>query len=1075
MSKSGTTWDTHQDRLKLELQNQEAKRFERLASALISRLLDVTIAVASSGSQHGADAGTAGRQGRRLRWECKRYGDTSRLRERELLGEIDQALDRDEALEAWFLVASCEVPEQIQQTLIQHGEKKGIPIVIIDWGQDHEVTSLAALCAFAPDVVEKYCSEVAGEEALALQDVSADTIHRLRRELQSWCLGFEEIRARSFEKLDRIWSCRDTSYAELGQNAAGGAQAKKVRRIDVHEALNAWWQGLERDAGPVAVIGIEGVGKTWATLDWLIDSKDDQPIVLLMPSSAATIVSNDVTESGIKSLLARRLSELTQVRDHEHWFRRLNYLLNRPEDEGPVLTVFFDGLNQEPSVRWLRILQILGGDAFTKQVRVILSTRNHHFEEKLRHSAKPIRVDPFDKEPGGELDRMLEFEGLRQVDLSEDAIEWASIPRLFSIVVNLRERLGGPDQITVHRILWEYGRDTLGERDERSFSDQDWKDWLIKISKEHRDRIPAYSLEGLAETVGRLDLNTDQVHARLSDIIDGPFAIRDEERSLKFDPVFVAHALGVALLAHFHSETTLPFETLKEKLLEWIDPIASLDESADILRAAANILVAQGRAEEAPVSGVVITAWLQRQNIPEEHLKELASLAPLFPSALLDAVEHSGGNYHDPARLRAVNALRGIPRTDRTALTSIVARTKRWMSAVPQDVVDSQTRIVVGVELSSVNHSPESLKVAVPSIIEGFPLTETLPIFEAEAITSILVGRPSECWEGLRWLCLFNKVDPDEMTTALRRLSEEVLYRQPESGVNPDLPKRSAIRLLRLTGRSEDEDTAASIYVNTERKYTYEKDYLPRPGRSLFVLERRHAETALNDTELTLVSRVQRTKELWLDPAFEPPVSFVEELRAATDCIDVEQIRRSRGTTTEDYVLRELEPALARCAPELLADLIRRKMQSNATCPPKSRYWSAGGVTDHLILAGKEEEVAARALRLGGREVDETNEAFASSRLLLMEVRDLEAQAQYHTLIQADLKYILRDFSEILRPLNSDDIDALIVYYHQGSQKKQDDLLTLLSCRPQGLSDSALVMGSILCKTRQRRIPRCSV
>ena len=87
-----------------------------------------------------------------------------------------------------------------------------------------------------------------------------------------------------------------------------------------------------------------------ATLDWLIGRESDQPIVLIVPSSSATTVTKDVTETGVKHLLARRLYELTKVRDPNHWFRRLNYLFNRPGDEGPVLTVFFDGMNQEPSV-----------------------------------------------------------------------------------------------------------------------------------------------------------------------------------------------------------------------------------------------------------------------------------------------------------------------------------------------------------------------------------------------------------------------------------------------------------------------------------------------------------------------------------------------------------------------------------------------------------------------------------------------------------------------------------------------------------------------------------------------------
>ena len=96
------------------------------------------IAVAKSGFQYGGDAGTAGQQGRRLRLECKKYSDTSYLNDRELLGEIDQALERDQALEAWILVATRTVSEQLWHSLVQKGERIGVPIVIIDW-TNHEI------------------------------------------------------------------------------------------------------------------------------------------------------------------------------------------------------------------------------------------------------------------------------------------------------------------------------------------------------------------------------------------------------------------------------------------------------------------------------------------------------------------------------------------------------------------------------------------------------------------------------------------------------------------------------------------------------------------------------------------------------------------------------------------------------------------------------------------------------------------------------------------------------------------------------------------------------------------------
>lgn len=1063
----------NQEKLKQELQKvPKASKLEDLAAALIGRLLDVPIAVAKSGFQHGADAGPAGQQERRFRLECKKYSDNSSLSERELLGEIDQALARDEALEAWVLVATCCVSEQIRQSLNQKGERLGVPVLIIDW-MGHEVVPLAALCAFAPDLVEKEFSKEAGAAARALQPISEEAIERLRRDLQSWCLGFETIRMHSHDKLDEIWNSSRESKAVLGQDVAGGAQQKKVKRSAVHEALDKWWQRAARDDAPAGVVGLEGAGKTWATLDWLIDSKDEQPIVLMIPSSAAVTVSN-VSETSVKQFLADRLYEMSRgsVRSHEHWLRRLDRLLARPTDGGPVLTVFLDGLNQEPSVPWLLVMKVLQGDIFAGRVRVIVSTRTHHFEEKLSGLrglavlAERVDVDLYDTAPGSELDQMLEFENLTQADLHPDVIEWARNPRLFKLVVRFRDRLVEAGQITVHRLLWEYGRDAFGERAGKSFSEGEWKDWLKEIAQKRRSckGIQGYSARLLGETVNRSDLTKSEVYARLSDIIDGRFATRNASGDLQLAPAVIAHALGVALLNYLDQVTPPKFDNLNAELTKWLDPIAGLDEQTEILRAAVSILVEQGCVAKAPVPGVLVTAWLQSQNIPDEHRQELADLAPQLPNALLDAVEHSDSHAHDSARFWAVNALSKISRDDSAVLDMIVEQSCRWLSVVSCDGDRQSDRLkrligsdtlgpitVIGVELEQVDQSFNLLKAVVPLIIEGFPLANALPIFETAAV-ALAVGDRSSCWDGLKWLCLLNEVDSDETATALRGLSEEISRRQPEQGVHPDLPKRIAALLLWLTGQDEDEDAAVSMDPGIDRPLTYEKDYLPQPGRSWFPLERRHAQSVLTDTELPLHFRIQRTAELWLDPSFEPPASFVEEVRVAATCIDVEKLNRHGDLTSEDYDFERLEPVLARCAPDLLADLIRRKMRSMATCPPESRHWSSIHATGHLVLAGEDEAAAARALRLSGGDGDDDHTA---NDLLLVEIRDLDAQDQFDKLIHADLKYISTKFAKILRPPTPADIDALIARYADGSLKQQRDLLTLLSIHPVELTDAA--------------------
>lgn len=1070
----------NQSNLKNELQNDpKHSKLEKLAAALISRLLGVPIAVAKSGFQHGGDAGPAGRQGRRFRLECKKYSDTTSLSDRELLGEIDQALARDTALEAWFLIATRNVPEQLRQELTQKGEREGVPVEIIDW-EDRELAPLAALCAFAPDIVKAEFSEEAEKLAYALQPVSTDTIEMLRRNLQSWCLGFNILRNSSHDKLRKIWNSPKESNAYLGQDAAGGAHTKRIRRNSVHQALSDWWLAPAKIDSPAAVIGWDGVGKTWIALNWLIETIDEQPIILVVPSSAAANLSS-ISETTIKQFLANQLYELSGVRDTAHWLRRLDYLFMRPTDEGSVFTIFFDGLNQEPSIQWLNLLKILQSEIFSTKIRVIISTRKHHFENKLGRlrslisAAKSIQVDNYDTTPGGELDQMLVFEGLTQADLHPDLIELARTPRLFALVIRFRDRLIEAGQITVHRLLWEYGRDTLGVRAGRSFSEEEWQAWLKEIAQKYRNGIKEYTTKSLGETVSRFDLKESENYARLSDIIDGRFAEPDPSGNLLLTSTVIEHALGVALLTHLDSVADTSFTSLYTALTQWLDPIAGLDERAKILRAAVSILVEQD-SKPSIQAEVLVTAWLQTQNATDNHRKELAALAPNLIDALLTTIEHSDNDAQASARHWAVNALKAIPRENHHAATTIFDRISQWFKVISRDVyphqgadyeknrsegfirrigMDQSKEITVaGVKLVLVDQYDGTLQLTAPSIIEGFPLADALPIFEAAAITLAIRNR-CEGWDALKWLCLLNEIDPDETTLALRKHAESIQQRQPEPGINPGIPDRIATLLLVLIGQESDETVAAMIDPRIDRWYTYEKDYLPNPSHSFFALERRHANLALNDTDSSLSWRVQKTNEFWFDPAFQPPAYFITEIKKHLASIEVNKLNRHDHYTSEDHKFEQLESCFARCTPDLLADRMRHKIQGIASFPAGSRYWSALHVTDHLLLSDTEAATAAKTLRLSTTEIDDTHESFVAIQLLMVEILKLDSKSQFHTIIDANIECIFDNIKEVLRPPSSDDVDALITHYANGSSKQKNDLLLLLSIHSVKLSDHA--------------------
>ncbi|MYB26932.1 MAG: restriction endonuclease [Candidatus Dadabacteria bacterium] len=1069
-----------QEKLKCELQDGDGSKFERLVAVLLDRLLGVLITVAGKGPQYGGDGGPAGQQGRRFRFECKKYADTTRFNERELYGEIDQALIRDEKLEAWVLVTTGSVKEQIRQSLFQKAEKIGVPILILDWPDGNELSQLATLCAYAPDLVKSEFSEEAGDLAQALRPVSENSIERLKRDLQSWCLGFEMLRGISHEKLEKIWNSPQEATAEFGQNAAGGSQVKKIKRISVHNALTSWWENSKKET-PATIVGYEGMGKTWATLHWLIDNKDNQPIILTIPSSS--MPAGDISKTNVKKFLADRLYEITQVRDSEYWLHRLELLLKRPTDEGPLLTLFFDGLNQEPSVKWVELLQVLQSEELTGRVKVIVSTRNHYFEERLSKFSRlvfhPKRIDmkAFDTEPGGEFDQMLKLEDLTRADLHPDVIELARNPRLFRLVIRLREKLLKPGELTIHRLFWEYGRDSLGEQAGKSFSENEWKEWLREIAQEHRNGIREFSSKSLGQTLERPDLSENQVYQQLSEIIDGRFTTRNESGNFEIIPSILAHSLGLLLLDNLYQADSPTFEELESKLTEWFDPISGLDKKAEILRATVSILMGQDHPKKSPISGVLVTAWLQTQNVPDEHRKELVGLASNLPDALLDTVEHSNSRVYSSARNWAVRALRTIPRTRTDILSLIAKRAYRWLCVVSLDFdpkaskenekwrsehfrkligTDAPGRInILGTEIELVNDNPSFLRAAIPSIIEGFPLAKALPIFKVAAIEFAILGT-SRIWNDMKWLCLLNEIDPNETAEILRNSSESISCQNPEPGIHPDLPARVAALLLYLIGQEEDANEAASIDPESLRTFSYEKDYLADPSYELFPLEKRHAEMVLNNTEIKPRFRVQRTEDLWLDPNFQPPESFIKEVEQVIADIDVEKLSRNRSRTEEDFLLEYLELVLARFNPNLLGDIIRQKIRSMETRPTESQYWCVLNSTNHFVLTETAEITAARKLRLSSNySKGDDKETNTANRLLLMEVLNMRAQEQFYTLIKANLKYIHSDFTEILLSPTSEDIDKLISCYSNGSYKQKCDLLSLLLDSKIKLSDNA--------------------
>lgn len=1056
-------------------------RLEHLAAALIGELIGVSVAVAKSGFQHGADAGTAGRQERFLRIECKRYRDDTSLNDRLLLGEIDQAIDADPALEAWILVATREVDEQLERQLFKHGNGFGITVLIVDW-KSHDEPALAGLLASNPALVSRLLDPEAGTLAARLQTPLGATIERLRRDMAAWHIGTPVVRRHSFERLRSIWNDPRHSQSHFGQVVSGGAK-QHIHRAHLLRQLDEWWSAHAVNASPACVTGLFGVGKTWAVTDWLIERASQLPATLLIPASA--VGGRDLgSVYEVKSFLAERLLEVMQVRDAAHWRARLERMLLRPATEGPVLLVVLDGMSQQPQANWEGLLKVLQGAEFVGRVRTITTTRTLHFEVKLRRLASlvdravPIEVEGYDLKPNGEFDQMLALNGLRRADLHPELYTTARIPRLFDLVIRFRERLVDAGAVTLHRLLWEYGCDTAGASANKAFSAQEWAEWLRAAAAGFQAGIRSYSLKALSESAARSDLAPGEVYQRLSELADSAFFTRLADGTLQLTPSLVNHALGATAVQLLSADPNATREALESALEQWLDPISGMDQRPEILRAAVSIALESGPSR--PLLGVLAAAWLQTQNLAENHQAEVQALAAEMPDALLDAIELSHRYNHAASRHTAVEALRRVDRSNTTVRACIFARAAQWLRRISREVelrtksepeaeteahrhkrwierigIDaSGPRTLLGEEMVLVDRDEGQWTDHLPALIEGYPLVEAVPALRLAAIAAA-IGFSHRAWDQLRWVYTFNPVDPDPVAASVRAAATNMAGRVPETGVHPQLARRVAELLLYVSGREEDNEAAAALNVVMDRPFTYEEHYLADPGRSLFFrLERRHVPAVLVDETLPLHVRLHKCDDLWFDPSFEPPAAFCQAVADAARAIPLDKMRTGRYATREDHSFDELQAVLARCVPKVLADL-HRKLASRAPTTVEARAAHAWHQTDALLLHGTEQVAAARTLRTVERHAREGEEVHAATQLLLTELTDLDALAQALLVVEADLPGIPTTITDDLRPMSSVQVDQLIERYRFGSPKQQRDVLVLLITEPPALSDAA--------------------
>ncbi len=1041
------------------------------------------MSVARSGFQSGGDAGTTGRAGRHLRVECKRYQDTTPLSDRELQGQLDDARRANSSLEVWVLVATRVVGEGTRQKLHEKSLELGVPVVVVDWTVPQDgLPELAALCAWASDLVGGHYSCEAEEAAKQLVTGAGESVERLRRELQPWAIGYESVRARASERLEGIWKTESEARAHFGQNAAGGANpALFVEREGVSSQLDLWWGN--RKEKPVVVHGAEGFGKTWAALGWVIGRLNSLPISLAVPASALMEIRT-MRESTIMDFLARELRDRAGILEEAYWRMRLERLLTRPADEGDCLLLIVDGLNQEPSVEWRQFVNVLQGSKFHGRVSVLLTTQTMHFDgalEKFRHVSGGVDaavVEPYDASPGGEFDQILKVHGRAQEEFSPELRQFARVPRFLPLVLALSQDTDVQGEPTVTRLLLAHGRDQLAMRERRAFSNEDWEAWLQKLAAVHMAEITGKaSLAPLSFTHRELDahvalasLEHGRNLRRLEEIVDGTWMERVAPHSNVYRPKesTINLALGVDVVAQLESVVPSDLEEIEAQLARWLDPLRATSAAADILAAALSIAVHKKLPSESPITQAILTALLQSQNVGDAHRLEVRALAPALGDALMGATERSLGRPNTSARAWAVESLRRIPVSNVKAWERIFDRLTRWVSHVTCPATSDEshkffsdrliakigradfgTRPVLDVPLRVHERENTDLAQYVPQLLLDRPLLPALKVLVAASVAAAVDSERASIWNGLRWVLLLNRLDRAETVSALaERATSMRVSAAPEEGVNSSLGAAVTQMLLWLTTDEACERLAYESPNASSRGERYES-YLADPVKSGFAVERRHAAAVLMAPDMWWLPKGQKI-ELYLgDPTLTAEVEFSDEIGKAATGFDTVELRSKGFWDKSDHTLENLLPLAARFAPIAAADIGHRFLRGLRTRAGEPRKWAADGARAFFLLSDAATSEAARFLAMNRPDGPaDPQERMISLHLLEIGIVGETIDSQLDRLVEGSNAFLTIELLEITRP-GPPEVAKLFVQRHDwGIARVREVLLNYMAMHP---------------------------
>jgi hypothetical protein len=614
--------------------------FENLVRDLLSRTTGRRVTLAKSGPQGGIDGRTGGdSHATVIGVETKRYGLETRLPLDETKSKLRDAADTHADLDLWVLVASREIKEPDRGALAAAGHALGVEVLILDWPESSEVLPrLLLLCAAHQDILEAYA--LATPRVIAILDTVrthpgyAVQLAELLADLTQPELGYANARHAMAARIRENMATMPAASARIGRYTnLADPNIVRINRPAVREAITGWWDG-KAPRPTLALLGTEGMGKTWAALSWWLDREltdNSLPLTLIVPAKF-------VAEARADAVIGQALFEIFRTRDAAWWAKRAGrWCADATETK---LVLILDGLNERFEARdWAILLAELSLSPWKGAVTSVLTDRFDHWRLIASGIASAgvtcveQQIGPFSN---SELDEILGRAGLNRLALDDRLIKLLKVPRLCTLALRHWDKLGRSGDITPERLIYEDFRDRVYP----DLGDDEMRNLIAAIGEQIRTSessditvLRRNIREALAEETGAQSSN-----AAISEIASGIWfsPTPGEPNKLKLNPDLAPVAIGLALARAVQAYATRT--EVSGRIEAFLDDLRGLELGVTIVGIAASFTTVW------PVSTAIardtlLDTWLASDNFSDDELKRYSRVIQESPSFFINRTE----------------------------------------------------------------------------------------------------------------------------------------------------------------------------------------------------------------------------------------------------------------------------------------------------------------------------------------------------------------------------------------------------------------------------------------------------